>query len=1288
MRLLRLQVTNLNALYGEHQLDFQNDLLGAPLFLITGPTGAGKSTLLDGISLALFGKTPRLPDRQGKSEEDPSQILSRGTAQASAELEFSKTSAQGEVRYRASWLCWKGDKRRPQPGGKFQEPQRSLERWDGQHWELLVRSQQPKAYQGPFNQALEGFTVTDFNRCMLLAQGDFTAFLKAPEDERAAILERLTQTDEYQTIGEAAARRKQQAEKALEQARLGVAGIELKTPEQLLELIAERDARAQSAAVLVAELEALQAGLHWLDQDTRLRGDRTQAQTDLDQAQAALELQALLLRRLASFEAGREALAVLDQLQRQDQDNAALATALEALGRQQATLDAQLQESAGQDQARLSAWETAQAEAARLEPDIQEALKLHEHRRLSAETLSGCQSKLAEAKARSARLNTDLGQLEPRCQDALARLAAAQASLDALKPQAALVEALEGLRARTEATRAAALRVAGERGKQAQLAGETRTAQLALTELQADQERHRQAQAPLLQALDCAQKHLDLALQGQAQPAAARVAWSHQATALARLEPRLTALSQGLGLAEQQRAEQQLQETRSTTLTQQAETSLEQAQHCGRTRDQQLQAVTGQEEVLALLHWAASLAQERGRLQPGQACPLCGSPEHPAVLEPSQADRDAALRRQCQGLEQTLAEARQEATRLQAAWQHLDRSSHGLQKTLEAQEQLCANGAAALAQTLAALTLEAQALGLGQREGLELKRGLGLELEQGLGLELEPGLDLAGVPAQLPLRQARLAQDQQQLASSLAALEQAQTALAGAEASLQAWQVQEPKLAGKQETQSERVRQLQAHQAETGTLLAQLEQTLAQERAALGADFGSFGLAWDPADPEGFAAPLLAAAGQVQAFKEAVTGHSDASNRHQQLQAALEQRRTALGEAQVSLDHLARETETLAEALAQLGVACSASLDGLEPESLARALRQEQHRTRTALDSHRAALDLTRSAWTRVLALKGEKAALLERARQTRTERAALLQRHLDQLQLANLAELAGLRLEPAEVEHATRLRLQLRTEQQRAAAGLELLEKSLDRHRRERPDTLPGEADPEALRSAQDRARQALDGHHQTLGMLQGELDRQAGNAELLKDKQNELEALRKDFDLCNRLHGLIGENNGKAFRLFAQILNLRELLAKANLRLQKLRPRFRLVPAKGLDGRERLGFAVQDSAQANEVGSINSLSGGETFLVSLALALALADYRTVKMPIETLLLDEGFGTLDARTLTEVMGTLETLGSLTGKGTQVGIISHVETLRERIPARILVEPCGPGRSTVRVEVS
>jgi len=170
-------------------------------------------------------------------------------------------------------------------------------------------------------------------------------------------------------------------------------------------------------------------------------------------------------------------------------------------------------------------------------------------------------------------------------------------------------------------------------------------------------------------------------------------------------------------------------------------------------------------------------------------------------------------------------------------------------------------------------------------------------------------------------------------------------------------------------------------------------------------------------------------------------------------------------------------------------------------------------------------------------------------------------------------------------------------------------------------------------------------------------------------------------DADRWRRLHRLIGEREGQAFREFAQILNLEVLVDCANHHLRALAPRFRLTPADDRQGRARLDFAVRDMMQAGRVRPITTLSGGETFLVSLALALGLADLRTSELPIETLLLDEGFGTLDGDALEQALAALEELQARTGL--QLGIISHVTAVSERIAARIVVTPLGQGRSQV-----
>ena len=186
--------------------------------------------------------------------------------------------------------------------------------------------------------------------------------------------------------------------------------------------------------------------------------------------------------------------------------------------------------------------------------------------------------------------------------------------------------------------------------------------------------------------------------------------------------------------------------------------------------------------------------------------------------------------------------------------------------------------------------------------------------------------------------------------------------------------------------------------------------------------------------------------------------------------------------------------------------------------------------------------------------------------------------------------------------------------------------------------------------------------------------------------ERAAELAAARKRLDqeasVWLRLDRLIGTNGGRAFQEFAQSLNLQRLIDHANGHLRRLSQRYKLVQKLDKNDQPTLDFSVEDLWQVGSKRGLRSLSGGERFLVSLALALGLSDLRNRTLPVETLLLDEGFGTLDQETLEVALGALDQLQS---DGRRVGIISHVAGLKERIQAQVRVENLGGGRSCLQM---
>jgi len=179
-------------------------------------------------------------------------------------------------------------------------------------------------------------------------------------------------------------------------------------------------------------------------------------------------------------------------------------------------------------------------------------------------------------------------------------------------------------------------------------------------------------------------------------------------------------------------------------------------------------------------------------------------------------------------------------------------------------------------------------------------------------------------------------------------------------------------------------------------------------------------------------------------------------------------------------------------------------------------------------------------------------------------------------------------------------------------------------------------------------------------------------------RDGAQEREAALHEVNRWERLNGLIGSADGKRFRRIAQAYNLDHLLTHANQHLRALTPRYRLIR-----GGSELGILVIDGDMADERRSAHSLSGGETFLVSLALALGLASLASHQLAIESLFIDEGFGSLDPESLALAMDALD---GLQAQGRRVGVISHVQEMHERIPLQIRVEPSGNGASRLVIQ--
>ena len=313
MRIHTIRLANLNALAGEWEIDLDHPAYADNIYALTGPTGAGKTTLLDAISLALYGRTPRL-ERIGKAGNE---TMSRHSGHCHAEITFSTRAG----RYRSHWSQHRA---RRKAGGELQNPKHELA--DAASGEILATGLKDTAAA---IEKLTGMDYQRFTRAMLLAQGDFAAFLRAAPDERAPLLEQITGTAIYSRISIAVHDRLRAAQEQERALALDTAGITPLDADTLAALTADTAALQEQLAVLETRQQQTAAALTRAQQRSELHAERDRLADEQTAHEAALARFAPERARLAR--AQQAALldadyARLDTLRRaQQQDHAALA---------------------------------------------------------------------------------------------------------------------------------------------------------------------------------------------------------------------------------------------------------------------------------------------------------------------------------------------------------------------------------------------------------------------------------------------------------------------------------------------------------------------------------------------------------------------------------------------------------------------------------------------------------------------------------------------------------------------------------------------------------------------------------------------------------------------------------------------------------------------------------------------------------------------------------------------------------------------------------------------------
>ncbi|WP_449258340.1 AAA family ATPase [Chlorobium limicola] len=1210
MKILSLRFKNLNSLTGEWRVDFTApEYVSDGIFAITGPTGSGKTTLLDAVSLALYGQTPRL----GRITKSANEIMSRQSGECFSEVVFET----GAGRYRCHWSQHRAHR---SPSGELQNQKHEISEAETGR---IIESKLQDTLAAV--EKLTGMDFGQFTRSMLLAQGSFAAFLQAPPDERAPVLEQITGTAIYSEISIKAHERNRLEQEKLEALRSACAGIRLPGEDELARLheelrqkemeesaIFRRQSDAENALRWKEQIAAMQIELAGMEEDF---GDLASRENHFRPDRDRLEL----ARRAALFEPAYAALLQLQELQERELAEKTLCRA--ALEQAQTMLEESSRQFFHAEQHLL----TTRSEEKALAGIVCKVRDIDRELTAKRDYCHELGAAIQDLRDRLKELDAAIARHEKASEQEREARESSEAYLAANAPDGDLTASLSGIGV---GIRQLDEQLAAERNARQQLEEAKKKlgeAETSFRNLQPETER-------LIAALDvvrCERRKLaddlDAIGGGTDIPLLRRDVEGLQERIrdIETLSERLAAIEH----TSQQRASIQEQASDAAAANSYAREELDKLLLVQRNEERIIEGLEREAELQLKIR---SLEEERSMLQDGNPCPLCGSSHHPFAsgVPPDAGDADR-LRNARTTLQQTLKQIN--ALHVEIAGRERDLAHH---------EQDIRNLQTALDEAWLACR----------------------KIAPGLGIEGEPVQEeVAGL-----------------LSSARTAFQKRRDTLAGAE-----------RLHEQKGIAEEQERRLQLQLNEAARRLDAADYALKNERNALAHAEQSVLIASEKTTA---LTTSLQQQVSVYGFKPgSIISYSEMLrqlNTRRDMWRQTEERKLAASRALEVLAGTIRVQREQRNAItAELADRERQYATGKETYLALRVLRRElfgekkpddeERRCSAACMQAEALLEEARSLKDATLHETSDLSARLAMLADSSDRRMLEIEILLEHL-LRELASKGFSRFDRFVAARLGREELQTLEKQADALAARRIELETLQTERRGKLQREEARAltlqSQESLHDDLDRLSAGLAALRPAIASLKLRLQEHDRAAELFREKTEELVSRQAEYARWSALDSLIGSADGRKFRNFAQGLTFEIMIGHANRQLAAMTDRYLLVRSR----EHPLGLNVIDTWQAGEVRSTKNLSGGESFIVSLALALGLSQMSSRNVRIDSLFLDEGFGTLDEEALDTA---LQTLSALQQKGKIIGIISHVPAIRERIAARIRVHPVSDGRS-------
>ncbi|MFW3440841.1 AAA family ATPase [Aliarcobacter butzleri] len=1192
MKILKIKSLNINSLKGEFEVDFEKFLKDESLFAITGPTGAGKSTILDVITCALYGRTARL--------SNPNELMSRHTGECLCEVEFE---VKGKV-YRSSWSQKRA---RKSSDGAFQSAKMEVSEVESGKVLESYLSKVPK-----YIEELSGLDFDRFIQSMMLAQGSFDAFLKAKENERSSLLEKITGTQIYKQISQEIFKTytSKNDEIKLDENLLG--SIELLSNE----IVNEKTLILNNSKAQKLELDTkgneLKKVINWLENLQKLEADNTKYILEfeqisfekenkkedfvkLDLANKALNVQPIYQEKNSLTQIINQDKEKLEKLQKELEDLKQLL---------QAKTNESLKSKDELDKEKISFDSNSKK--------LQEVRTLQTKIESKLQNIKELENKISSQNEQKTKLNEDLKVLKTNQEKIENDLKIINDYLIKNKNDESLKEEISLISKNVNDYKYVLKLLKQIEEKLQNNSLNEKTLQNSFTKAKKEFDEIK----VLFDSKDKEYKELEIQTSNFNQKEA------NNRDRLKSIEKLIISTDEYKRLIDSISKEENIISSSKDELKT-LKTNIEEKIKLINEIQTHIQTLNDKREAELLI---AKYESDRVNLKEGEECFLCGSKEHPFVDHKISINVDetaSLIVQKKQIFDEENRALRTIELNLSKFETKIESSILELNKLLKNKEDI-----EQVFSSLNFILTDDSKTNLEEEKHLleeELKNIIKTRDEKEKVLIQRDNLQ-----KELNTKQTFVLQNEQELYKLKSSIDQLQN----------------------EQTQN-----------------ISKKQTLEEELSKV---YSKYELIFDEKFEENFRTIVA----KKDSFIKNETSKKELDIKLQNLTIQIKEFDTKIISIESSLKIDIEQLSRISNEKIELQTQSKAILDVTDLNIFEKEITSKFNTINEKYNS--LSKDLVNlnskdeSLNTQIIELNQKQIndstkleeikqnfnnALVENSFTSKEEfEKALLPKELrEELSFVCKAlEEKYTQIQTLKIDTAKKL-----SEQKE----LNLTDKEL-----------------QTLNDELKELQTIIDELQKSIGSLEKELEINAINNKKHEDKIKELEKKKEAFKVWIKLNEMIGSASGDKFAKFAQGITLDQLIYLANKHLQILSPRYELQ--RSSDSSKLLEIEIIDGFQGDVVRPVSTLSGGESFIVSLSLALGLSALASQKISIDSLFLDEGFGTLDSDSLELALNALNQLQS---SGKMVGVISHVEALKERIPLQIRVMPKGDGTSVLNL---